>query len=98
MAQLSWAVRNVPAFKDKIDGTQCLGGQLPQDYTTFTCTGPGHDGPPGRKTYKPSHGMCLLKACTARTTHKTSDSPDCMKVIEDAREAGHKAFLPSGPD
>ena len=99
MAQLSWAMRYVPAFKDKIDDKQCMGAQLPQDYTNFICTGQGHDPPPGRtKLAKPSHGMCLLKACTARTTHKTSDSPDCMKVIEDAREAGRKAFLHSSPN
>ena len=73
---------------------QCMGAQLPQGYTTYNCTGPGHVGR-YKNLPKPSHGMCLLKACTTRTNHKTSDSVDCMKVIEDAREAGREAFLHS---
>jgi hypothetical protein len=92
LSQLVWTTRNLPAFKDKFDVLQCLAAQLPASYTTFVCPGDGHAGAKGQ-TSKPAHGKCLVKACKNRTNHKTKDSADCMAAIEEAHEAGNKAFI-----
>jgi hypothetical protein len=85
-------MRFVPAFKDKFDGQQCFAAQLPEDYTSYVCKGAGHDGG-FRSKLKPGHGKCVVLTCTDRTSHKTKDSADCMKVVDEAREAGLKPFI-----
>ena len=75
-----------------MDMYHCIDTPPTEIYTTYVCPGEGHVGGRGQPP-TPAHGKCVVNACKNRTSHKTKDSAICMNAIEEAHEAGNKAFI-----